>query len=97
MPKLRLSLDRNMLSLKLMNWAVTFSNTFPRLIKTLLWIFFLLEHNGPVNVDAMNTEYISRSQEVWDSIEADRWLYNLDNDEGILPDFKSTKNKSNKL
>jgi len=44
----------------------------------------------------MNTEYIARSQEVWDSIEADRWLYNLDNDEGILPDFKSTKNKSNK-
>ena len=53
--------------------------------------FFLLEHNGPVNVDAMNTEYISRSQEVWDSIEADRWLYNLDNDEGILPDFNQPK------
>ena len=44
----------------------------------------------------MNTEYFARSQEVWDSIEADQWFYNLDMDEGILPDFNSTRNKSRK-
>ena len=49
------------------------------------------EHSTPVNIDAMNTEYINRSHEVWDSIEADRWLYNLDNDEGILPNLRRPK------
>ena len=39
----------------------------------------------------MNTDYMNRSQEVWDSIEQDRWLHNLDNEEGILPNFKSKK------
>ena len=42
----------------------------------------------------MNTDYMNRSQEVWDSIEQDRWLYNLDNEEGILPNFKSSKKRS---
>ena len=56
----------------------------------------LIDHNGPVLVEAMNTEYFARSQEVWDSIEADQWFYNLDMDEGILPDFNSTRNKSRK-
>lgn len=52
-------------------------------------IFFSdLDHSVPLNVDGMNSEYIARSQEVWDSIEADRWIYNLDNDEGIAPDFR---------
>lgn len=54
----------------------------------------LIEHSVPVNVDAMNTDYMNRSQEVWDSIEQDRWLYNLDNEEGILPNFKSSKKRS---
>ena len=59
--------------------------------KTFLNYNFFSEHSVPVNVDAMNTDYMNRSQEVWDSIEQDRWLYNLDNEEGILPNFKSKK------
>ena len=45
----------------------------------------------PINVDAMNTEFISRSTEVWDQMEADRWIYNLENEHGILPDIKRKK------
>lgn len=48
----------------------------------------LIDHSTPINVDAMNTEYINKSNEVWDAMESDRWIYNLDNDVGILPDFK---------
>jgi len=53
----------------------------------------LIDHSGPLNVDAMNTDYISKSNEVWDGIENDRWLYNLDDDEGILPKFKKITRK----
>ena len=46
------------------------------------------DHELPVNVDAMNAEFIARSEEVWESIEKDRWIYNLENDEGFVPNFK---------
>lgn len=49
----------------------------------------LIDHSAPINVDAMNTEYMDKSNQVWDSMEKDRWLYNLDGDEGILPKFKN--------
>lgn len=48
----------------------------------------LIEHDMPVNVDAMNAEFIERSQEVWDAVEKDRWIYNLENDEGMAPNFR---------
>ena len=51
----------------------------------------LIDHSAPINVDAMNTEFINRSTEVWDQMEADRWIYNLDNEHGILPDIKRKK------
>ena len=51
----------------------------------------LIDHSAPINVDAMNTEFISRSTEVWDQMEADRWIYNLENEHGILPDIKRKK------
>merc|ERR1719433_982328 len=48
----------------------------------------IIDHSAPLNIDAMNVDYISKSNEVWDEMEKDRWLYNLDGDEGILPKFK---------
>ena len=49
----------------------------------------IIDHNVPVNVDAMNAEFVSRSNEVWDGVEKDRWIYNLDNHEdGICPVFR---------
>ena len=39
----------------------------------------------------MNAEFIARSQEVWDAVEKDRWIYNLENEHGILPDIKRKK------
>lgn len=53
----------------------------------------LIEHDTPVNVDAMNAEFIERSQEVWDAVEKDRWIYNLDNDEGMAPNFRQKSSK----
>lgn len=51
----------------------------------------LIEYDIPVNVDAMNAEFIARSQEVWDAVEKDRWIYNLENDDGIAPNFNKKK------
>lgn len=53
----------------------------------------LIEHDTPVNVDAMNAEFIERSQEVWDAVEKDRWIYNLENDEGMAPNFRKRSSK----
>lgn len=53
----------------------------------------LVDYETPVNVDAMNSEYIKRSHEVWDSMEKDRWIYNLENDEGFVPNFSNKKKK----
>ena len=53
----------------------------------------LIEHDTPVNVDAMNAEFIERSQEVWDAVEKDRWIYNLENDEGMAPNFRQKSSK----
>ena len=56
------------------------------------------EYDIPVNVDAMNAEFIARSQEVWDAVEKDRWIYNLENDDGIAPNFnKKRKQRSNTI
>jgi hypothetical protein len=44
-------------------------------------------------VDAMNAEYIKRSHEVWDAMEKDRWIYNLENDDGFVPNFTASKIK----
>jgi len=59
----------------------------------------VIDHDAPVNVDAMNAEFIERSQEVWDAVERDRWIYNLDNDEGMAPNFrkKTAKKKLAKV
>ena len=51
----------------------------------------LIDHSAPLNIDAMNTEFTNRSTEVWDQMEADRWIYNLENEHGILPDIKRKK------
>merc|ERR1711973_639773 len=48
----------------------------------------LIEHDIPVNVDALNAEFVERSQAVWDAVEKDRWIYNLENDEGMAPNFR---------
>ena len=57
-------------------------------------MFLLIpEYDAPVNVDAMNAEYIKRSLEVWDSMEKDRWIYNLENDDGFVPNFQTSKLK----
>ena len=46
----------------------------------------------------MNAEFIARSQEVWDAVEKDRWIYNLENDDGIAPNFnKSRKSKRKRI
>lgn len=34
---------------------------------------YLLDHDLPLNVDAMNMDFIRKSQEVWDVIEEDRY------------------------
>ena len=39
----------------------------------------------------MNAEFIARSQEAWDAIEKDRWIYNLENDDGIAPNFNKKR------
>ena len=39
----------------------------------------------------MNAEFIARSQEVWDAVERDRWIYNLENDDGIAPNFNKNR------
>lgn len=44
----------------------------------------------------MNAEFIARSQEVWDAVERDRWIYNLDNDDGIAPNFNKNRKSRNK-
>ena len=49
--------------------------------------FPLPEYDTPVNVDAMNAAFINRSHEVWDAMEKERWIYNLDNDDGFVPNF----------
>uniref|UniRef100_A0A0K2UPK5 tRNA selenocysteine-associated protein 1 n=1 Tax=Lepeophtheirus salmonis TaxID=72036 RepID=A0A0K2UPK5_LEPSM len=54
----------------------------------------IIEYNIPVNVDGLNVEFISRSEEVWDSVEKDRWLYSLDNEDGFVPNFKPMDKKS---
>ena len=41
-----------------------------------------------MNVDALNAEFVERSQAVWDAVEKDRWIYNLENDEGMAPNFR---------
>ena len=41
----------------------------------------------------LSFSFFSKSNEVWDGIEKDRWLYNLDGDEGILPKFKKNNRK----
>ena len=51
----------------------------------------LIEYDTPVNVDAMNSDFIKRSHEVWDTNERDRWIYNLENDEGFVPNFQISK------
>ncbi len=52
------------------------------------------DHSLPINVDAMNSEFVARSQEVWDAVERDRWLYDLDKDEGFVPNFKKKGEKT---
>jgi len=47
----------------------------------------IIEWNVPVNVDAMNREYMERSLEAWDSVDKDRWLYSFDTEDSIIPDF----------
>ena len=54
----------------------------------------LIDHSAPVNVDAMNTEYINKSNQVWDTMESERWIYNLDGEEGIVPTVKKSKPKT---
>merc|ERR1712018_424136 len=51
----------------------------------------LIEYDSPINVDAMNAEFIARSQKVWDAVERDRWIYNLENDDGIAPNFNKNR------
>jgi len=47
----------------------------------------IIEWDVPVNVDAMNKEFMDRSIETWDGIERDRWLYSFDTEDSIIPDF----------
>ena len=39
----------------------------------------------------MNNEFMGRSQEVWDKVEKDRWIYDLDQDDGYVPNFSKRK------
>jgi len=47
----------------------------------------IIEWDVPVNVDAMNKEFMERSIETWEGIERDRWLYSFDTEDSIIPDF----------
>lgn len=47
----------------------------------------LIEWDVPVNVDAMNREFMERSLEAWDAIDKDRWIYSFDTEDSIIPDF----------
>jgi len=47
----------------------------------------IIEWNVPVNVDSMNKEFMERSVEAWDNVDRDRWLYNFDTEDSIIPDF----------
>lgn len=46
-----------------------------------------IEWDVPVNVDAMNKDFMTNSLEVWDSMEKDRWIYCFDTEDSIIPDF----------
>ena len=48
----------------------------------------IIEWDVPVNIDAMNKEFMERSIETWDGIERDRWLYSFDTEDSIIPDFE---------
>ena len=48
----------------------------------------IIEWDVPVNVDAMNKEFMERSVQTWDRIEKDRWLYSFDTEDSIIPDFE---------
>ncbi len=41
-----------------------------------------------MNVDAMNRELMERSLEAWDAMDRDRWIYNFDTEDSIVPDFE---------
>ena len=53
----------------------------------------IIEWDVPVNIDAMNKEFMERSVETWDGIEKDRWLYSFDTEDSIVPDFDKPKDK----
>lgn len=59
--------------------------------KTYTLPFLSSDHDMAVNVDVMNSEFIDRSQEVWDKVEKDRWIYDLDQEEGFVPNFNRMK------
>jgi len=48
----------------------------------------MIEWNVPVNVDSMNKEFMERSLEAWDNVDRDRWIYNFDTEDSIVPDFE---------
>ena len=48
----------------------------------------IIEWDVPVNIDAMNREFMERSVETWDGMEKDRWLYSFDTEDSIIPDFE---------
>jgi hypothetical protein len=35
----------------------------------------------------MNRELMERSLEAWDAMDRDRWIYNFDTEDSIVPDF----------
>jgi len=47
----------------------------------------IIEWDIPVNVDALNREFMERSLEAWDSVDKDRWIYSFDTEDSIIPDF----------
>ena len=49
------------------------SSKIPPVYNLYTLFFHVSDHTMPVNVDAMNTAYIARSQEVWDRVEKDRY------------------------
>lgn len=48
----------------------------------------IIEWDVPVNVDALNREFMERSLEAWDSVDKDRWLYSFDTEDSMIPDFE---------
>ena len=36
------------------------------------FFLYFTDHSAPLNVDAMNIDYISKSNEVWDEMEKER-------------------------